>query len=114
MTGYCQVHHCRGGDGGLCGGGAGRTHWRQRHVDWVGHVRSQVTTLHTTLETCLWYDLLLLMTRYREICVDLAGPAGGVSESWCCLMDSSSSNTNQQVNLASCSRAIVPVSEIIC
>ena len=54
--------------------------------------------------------MILLMTRYREICVDLAGPAGGVAESWCCLMDSSSSNTNQQVNLASCSRAIVPVS----
>ena len=79
-------------------------------MDWVRHVRSQVTTLYTTLETWLWYDLLLLMTRYREICVDLAGPAGGVAESWCCLMDSSSSNTNQQVNLASCSRAIVPVS----
>ena len=73
-------------------------------MDWVRHVRSQVTTLYTTL------DFILLMTRYREICVDLAGPAGGVAESWCCLMDSSSSNTNQQVNLASCSRAIVPVS----
>ena len=81
-------------------------------MDWVGHVRSQVTTLYTTHFTgdLAVYDIIFLMTRYREICVDLAGPAGGVAESWCCLMDSSSSNTNQQVNLASCSRAIVPVS----